>query len=49
MRQATGGMETKLCNEIHQAQELLSWVAIECGELGLELNASKIEVMTYNI
>ena len=38
-----------LCNEIQQAQELLSRVQNECGKVGLGLNARKTEVMTYNI
>jgi hypothetical protein len=38
-----------LCNQIHQAQELLSRVETECGKVGLGLNAKKTEVMTYNI
>ena len=38
-----------LCNEIQQAQELLSRVENECGKVGLGLNARKTEVMTYNI
>jgi hypothetical protein len=38
-----------LCNKIHKAQELPSRVETECGKVGLEFNARKTEVMTYNI
>ena len=38
-----------LCDQISQAQELLTRVETECGKVGLGLNAKKTEVMTYNI
>jgi len=38
-----------LCNQIQQAQELLTRVEKECSKVGLGLNAKKTEVMTYNI
>ena len=38
-----------LCNQMQQAQELLTRVETECSKVGLGLNAKKTEVMTYNI
>jgi hypothetical protein len=38
-----------LSDDIQQAQQLLSLVETECKNVGLELNAKKTEVMTYNI
>ena len=38
-----------LSNEIQQAQQLLTQVETECKKVGLQLNARKTEVMTYNL
>ena len=38
-----------LSNHVEQAQELLSRVESECAKVGLQLNAKKTEVITYNI
>ena len=37
-----------LCNEIHQAQELLKRVEIEADKVGLHANAKKTEIISYN-
>ena len=37
-----------LCNEIHQAQELLKRVEEEAARVGLHVNAKKTEHMTFN-
>ena len=37
-----------ISEEIEQAQKLLQSVEIECGKVGLQLNAKKTEIMQYN-
>ena len=38
-----------LSNEIEQARKLLRNVEIECGKVGLGLNAKKTKAMFYNV